>query len=53
MVRPMADAEASARKLTAEAFAKGSNDNITCIVIRFESSYVYETLYLLTIELLT
>lgn len=30
------DAEAAAKKLTEEAFSRGSNDNISCIVLRFK-----------------
>ena len=28
------DAEAAARKLTDEAFSRGSNDNISCVVVK-------------------
>ena len=30
------DAEKAAKKLTDEAYSRGSNDNISCIVIRFK-----------------
>ena len=30
------DAEKAAKKLTEEAYSRGSNDNISCIVIRFK-----------------
>ncbi|XP_058089785.1 probable protein phosphatase 2C 11 isoform X4 [Magnolia sinica] len=36
MVQATSDAETSARKLTEEAYARGSSDNITCVVVRFE-----------------
>ncbi|KAM7514734.1 hypothetical protein LguiA_004317 [Lonicera macranthoides] len=36
MVKEITDAEAAARKLIEEAYAKGSSDNITCVVVRFE-----------------
>ncbi|KAI9200091.1 hypothetical protein LWI28_002649 [Acer negundo] len=32
------DAEAASRKLIKEAYARGSSDNITCVVVRFENS---------------
>ena len=31
----MQDAEKAAKKLTDEAYCRGSNDNISCIVVRF------------------
>ncbi|KAL8467028.1 hypothetical protein ACS0TY_035925 [Phlomoides rotata] len=37
IVQDIPDAEAASRKLVEEAFAKGSSDNITCIVVRFEN----------------
>ncbi|KAJ6817181.1 putative protein phosphatase 2C 11 [Iris pallida] len=36
IVSGISDAEASARKLTEEAYARGSSDNITCVVVRFD-----------------
>ncbi|KAE8683444.1 putative protein phosphatase 2C 11 [Hibiscus syriacus] len=36
-VQDVTDAEAAARKLIKEAYARGSSDNITCIVVRFDS----------------
>ncbi|CAH8254636.1 unnamed protein product [Arabidopsis lyrata] len=38
IARDISDAEAAARKLVQEAYARGSFDNITCIVVRFEVS---------------
>lgn len=35
MVHNLLDAEAAARRLTEEAFRRGSADNITCVVVRF------------------
>jgi protein phosphatase 1L len=35
MVKNISDAEEAAKRLTDEAFKKGSADNITCVVIRF------------------
>ena len=32
---PLQDAEKAAKKLTDEAYCRGSNDNISCIVVRF------------------
>uniref|UniRef100_A0A803L727 protein-serine/threonine phosphatase n=1 Tax=Chenopodium quinoa TaxID=63459 RepID=A0A803L727_CHEQI len=37
LVQDIKDAEAASRKLTEEAFTRGSSDNITCLVIRFEN----------------
>ncbi|XP_059629572.1 uncharacterized protein LOC132272437 [Cornus florida] len=37
MVQDIPDAEAASRKLIEEAYARGSSDNITCVVVRFES----------------
>ncbi|XP_038724863.1 probable protein phosphatase 2C 11 [Tripterygium wilfordii] len=37
-VQDMRDAEAASRTLVREAFTRGSSDNITCIVVRFENS---------------
>ncbi|ONK77424.1 uncharacterized protein A4U43_C02F6380 [Asparagus officinalis] len=36
IVHGISDAEVASRKLIEEAFARGSNDNITCVVVRFE-----------------
>lgn len=36
LVKDIHDAEAAAKKLTEEAYGRGSMDNITCIVIRFK-----------------
>lgn len=36
MVQDITDAEAASRKLIEEAYAKGSSDNITCMVVRFD-----------------
>ncbi|XP_015575386.1 probable protein phosphatase 2C 11 [Ricinus communis] len=38
LVRDIADAEAASRKLIQEAYARGSSDNITCVVVRFDNS---------------
>ncbi|KAF9599750.1 hypothetical protein IFM89_001696 [Coptis chinensis] len=38
LVQNISDAEAASRKLVQEAYARGSSDNITCIVVRFENS---------------
>eukprot|EP00262_Sarcandra_glabra_P006712 TRINITY_DN19206_c0_g1_i1.p1 TRINITY_DN19206_c0_g1~~TRINITY_DN19206_c0_g1_i1.p1 ORF type:complete len:277 (+),score=63.39 TRINITY_DN19206_c0_g1_i1:158-988(+) len=38
IVQSISDAETSARKLTEEAYARGSSDNITCVVVRFKNS---------------
>lgn len=35
LVRPIKDCKLAAKKLANEAFTRGSNDNISCIVIRF------------------
>ncbi|THG09083.1 hypothetical protein TEA_016787 [Camellia sinensis var. sinensis] len=37
IVQDIADAEAASRKLIEAAYAKGSSDNITCVVVRFEN----------------
>lgn len=37
MVQSIANAEEAAKKLTEEAFRKGSADNITCVVVRFRN----------------
>ncbi len=36
LVRDQPDAEKAAKQLTEEAFLRGSNDNISCIVVRFK-----------------
>ncbi|KAI3460529.1 hypothetical protein Pfo_017192 [Paulownia fortunei] len=36
VVQDIADAEAASRKLIEEAYGRGSSDNITCVVVRFE-----------------
>lgn len=38
IARDISDAEVASRKLVQEAYARGSCDNITCIVVRFEVS---------------
>ncbi|XP_010533986.1 PREDICTED: probable protein phosphatase 2C 11 [Tarenaya hassleriana] len=38
IARDILDTEAASRKLVQEAYARGSCDNITCIVVRFEVS---------------
>ncbi|KAL9260713.1 putative protein phosphatase 2C 11 [Drosera capensis] len=38
IVQKINDAEAATRKLTEEAYARGSSDNITCLVVRFDKS---------------
>uniref|UniRef100_A0A2P2KA63 protein-serine/threonine phosphatase n=1 Tax=Rhizophora mucronata TaxID=61149 RepID=A0A2P2KA63_RHIMU len=38
LVQDITDAEAASRKLIQEADARGSSDNITCVVVRFEDS---------------
>ncbi|KAF6167183.1 hypothetical protein GIB67_029821 [Kingdonia uniflora] len=38
IVQSIEDAEAASRKLVHEAYARGSSDNITCVVVRFERS---------------
>lgn len=35
MVKDIQNAEEAAKRLTEEAYEKGSADNITCVVIRF------------------
>lgn len=37
-VQDIKDAEAASRKLIEEAYSRGSSDNITCVVVRFESA---------------
>ncbi|KAK6938333.1 PPM-type phosphatase-like domain [Dillenia turbinata] len=36
IIKDIKDAETAARTLTKEAYARGSSDNITCIVVRFD-----------------
>ncbi len=36
VVRGIEDAEAAAKKLTEEAYGRGSMDNISCIIVRFK-----------------
>jgi serine/threonine protein phosphatase PrpC len=36
MVRAIPEADKAAKKLTEEALARGSNDNVSCIVVRFK-----------------
>ncbi|XP_069153360.1 probable protein phosphatase 2C 45 isoform X1 [Solanum lycopersicum] len=38
IVQDIKDAEAASRKLIEEAYSRGSSDNITCVVVRFEST---------------
>ncbi|CBI19933.3 hypothetical protein VitviT2T_027942 [Vitis vinifera] len=38
IVQDIMDAEAASRKLIHEAYARGSSDNITCVVVRFKNS---------------
>ncbi|XP_021818907.1 probable protein phosphatase 2C 11 [Prunus avium] len=38
LVQDIADAEEASRKLIQEAFARGSSDNITCVVVQFDIS---------------
>ena len=35
LIRDMDDAEQAAKKITEEAYHRGSNDNISCIVVKF------------------
>lgn len=37
LIRGMSDAEAAAKKLSEEAFTRGSADNISCLIIRFKT----------------
>ncbi|CAK9164916.1 unnamed protein product [Ilex paraguariensis] len=37
IVQDISDAEAASRKLIQEAYGRGSSDNITCVVVRFEN----------------
>lgn len=36
LVQDIADAEEASRRLITEAYDRGSSDNITCIVVRFD-----------------
>lgn len=36
LIRHIGEAEAAAKKLTDEAFARGSSDNISCVVVQFK-----------------
>lgn len=46
MVQDITDAEAASRKLIEEAYAKGSSDNITCMVVRFDGQQeMHKVLY--------
>lgn len=38
IVQDIKDAETASRKLIEEAYSRGSSDNITCVVVRFESA---------------
>ncbi|XAR62413.1 Phosphoprotein phosphatase [Bertholletia excelsa] len=38
IVQDITDTEAASRKLIEEAYARGSSDNITCVVVRFENA---------------
>ncbi|GFS31021.1 protein phosphatase 2C family protein [Actinidia rufa] len=38
IVQDITDAESASRKLIEEAYATGSSDNITCVVVRFENT---------------
>ncbi|XP_072979005.1 probable protein phosphatase 2C 11 [Typha angustifolia] len=38
LVEGTTDAETSARKLIEEAYARGSSDNITCVIVQFDNS---------------
>lgn len=42
LVQDMKDTEAASRRLTEEAFARGSSDNITCLVVRFQDEHQNE-----------
>lgn len=35
MIKSITDAEEAAKRLTNEAYQRGSSDNITCVVVRF------------------
>lgn len=38
LVQDISNAEEASRRLVTEAYARGSSDNITCIVVRFDVS---------------
>lgn len=38
LVQNITDAEVASRELIKEAYARGSSDNITCVVVRFDLS---------------
>lgn len=38
IVQHITEAEEASRKLIKEAYARGSSDNITCVVVRFDVS---------------
>ncbi|KAJ8762803.1 hypothetical protein K2173_022932 [Erythroxylum novogranatense] len=38
LVQDITDSEAASRKLIQEAYARGSSDNITCVVVRFQNT---------------
>lgn len=38
IVQDITEAEEACRKLIKEAYARGSSDNITCVVVRFDIS---------------
>ncbi|GAY44755.1 hypothetical protein CUMW_084280 [Citrus unshiu] len=44
LVEHITDAEAASRKLIKAAYARGSSDNIACVVVRFENSWRGQTL---------
>ena len=37
LVRAISDPEKAAKRLTSEAYERGSNDNITVVIIRFKA----------------
>ena len=43
MIRSIPDAEEAAKRLTEQAMRKGSADNITCIVVRFNNAPIEST----------
>lgn len=38
LVQTITDAEVASRELIKEAYTRGSSDNITCVVVRFDPS---------------